>query len=58
MMRGYRLAVLVLGAGLALPPLVRSQAPAPVPPPPPLVVGLPLAGAEAEKFLRTARVVG
>jgi hypothetical protein len=51
------LAVVVLASGLVRPAPARGQAQAPVPPPPPLVEGLPLAGEEAEAFLRTAHVV-
>ena len=50
-------AVLVLAIGVVWPALARGQAQPPVPPPPPLVEGLPLAGEEAEAFLRTARVL-
>jgi hypothetical protein len=49
-------AVLVLVTGLAWAVLARGQAQPPVPPPP-LAEGLPLAGEEAEAFLRAAHVL-
>ena len=56
-MNRSELAVLVLATGLGWAALARGQAQPPVPPPPPLVEGLPLAGEEAEAFLRKARAL-
>ena len=56
-MKRFGLAVLVLASGFVWPALARGQAQPPVPPPPPLVEGLPLAGEEAEAFLRAAQVL-